>query len=158
MEHPVLELGGHLAPVRILGQGEAANEAPIGAFNPVILLPFFFLLECPLAGHRQDLILHRQAHILFLHVRQLGLNEVFLLILRNVHQGRPLGYRQGFLAPMARCLPSAQQRRQPAFQVLPVIQRIVPGSEGVPAQQCVHGLTPLVTEADVHNPHGPRHA
>ena len=43
VEHPVLELGGHLAPVRILGQGEAADEASVRAFNPVILLPFFFL-------------------------------------------------------------------------------------------------------------------
>ena len=99
VEHPVFEVGRHRAPIRILRKGEAAHEAPVRAFNPVILLPFFFLLECPLAGHRQDLVLHREAHILFLHARQLGFDEVFLLILCNVYQGRPLGHRQGFLPP-----------------------------------------------------------
>src|SRR5207344_2306596 len=67
LEHPILEVGRHPAPIRIFRKGEAAHEASVSAFDPMIFFPIFFLLECPFSGNRQDLVLHRQSHILFLH-------------------------------------------------------------------------------------------
>ena len=124
LEHPVLEVGRHPAPISIFRKCEAAHEAPVRAFGPMIFFAFFFFLECPFSGNRQDIVLHRKLHVLFLHVRQLGIDEVLLLILYSVHQGRPLGNRQGFLPPIPGRPPSSQHRRQPAFQFIPILERI----------------------------------
>ena len=47
LEHAILEVGGHLAPIRILRKREAALEASVGAFDPVIFSPRFFLITLP---------------------------------------------------------------------------------------------------------------
>ena len=64
------------APIRIFRKCEAAHEASIGAFNPMMFFPFFFLLKCPFSENRQDIVLHRKSHVRFPHARQFGLDEV----------------------------------------------------------------------------------
>ena len=76
LEHPVLEVGRHPAPIRIFRKCEVAHEASIGAFDPMMFFPFFFLLKCPFSENRQDIVLHRKSHVLFPHARQFGLDEV----------------------------------------------------------------------------------
>ena len=76
LKHPVLEVGRHLSPIRIFRKCEAAHEASVVAFDPMIVFPLFFLLKCPFSGILQDIVSHRKSHILILHVRQPGLDEV----------------------------------------------------------------------------------
>ena len=78
LEHPVCVVRRHPTPICIFGKREAAHEPPVRAFNPMIFSPLFFLFECPFARNRQNRVLYREAHILFLTARQLGLDEVFL--------------------------------------------------------------------------------
>ena len=39
----------------------------------------------------------RDLHVLFLHFRQLGLDQIFLVVFADVHQRGPFGHRHGFL-------------------------------------------------------------
>src|SRR5580765_9001767 len=68
-EHAVLVVSRHLAPIRILRKREAPHEAPVGTFDPMMLVPGGFLLVFPFAGNRQDIVLHRELDLLLLHVR-----------------------------------------------------------------------------------------
>ena len=48
----VLELSRDLLRVRVVGQGEAANEAAVGSFDAVVALVFFF--EFALTGDGEN--------------------------------------------------------------------------------------------------------
>src|ERR1051325_11130120 len=68
-EHAVLVVSRPLAPIRILRKREAPHEAPVGPFDPMMLVPGGFLLVSSFAGNRQDIVLHRKLDLLLLHIR-----------------------------------------------------------------------------------------
>ena len=96
-KHAVFELGADLRGAGIIREREAAPKAAVGAFDAVILLAFLLLLELAFAHDGQRALLRRDLHVLFLHFRQLGLDQVFLVVFADVHQRGPFGHRYVFL-------------------------------------------------------------
>ena len=52
-EHAALELRVYFVEISIVGQGEAAHERAVAAFDTVIFPFLFFLLKLPFAGDGQ---------------------------------------------------------------------------------------------------------
>src|SRR5437870_7299846 len=90
-EHAALELRVYFVEISIIGQSEAAHERAVAAFNAVIFPFLFFLLKLPFAGDGQHAVFDRDLYIFFFHLRQLGLDEIFLFIFGDVRQRRPFG-------------------------------------------------------------------
>src|SRR5438874_13393502 len=81
----VLELSLDLLRVRVVGQGEAANEAAIGAFVAMVALVFLF--EFALAGKGEHSVLDSDFDVFFLYGRQLGCKDILLNCLGYVCDG-----------------------------------------------------------------------
>src|SRR5438067_1332324 len=83
--------GCHPLPIGIIGQCEAAHEGAVTAFDAVELPFLLFLFELAFAGDSQHAILDGDLYVLPFQLGQLGLDEVFFLILGNVRQRHPIG-------------------------------------------------------------------
>ena len=130
----VLELRAHLGSVGIVRQHKAAQEAAVAPLDPVITQALVFLLERPLAAEVERAVLDRDLHVLFPDLGKFGLDDVFAVILGDVHQGSPLGNGHGLFPaaiPARRTL--AQQRGQTALKLLHLFERI-------PACDCSHSV------------------
>src|SRR6266403_1970756 len=93
-QNTVLELGLDSLCVRIVGQGEAANEAAVGAFNAMVA--FVFLFEFALPGNGEYSILYRHFDVFFLYRRQFGFDDVLLVVFGDIGNGRPVGEGEAF--------------------------------------------------------------
>src|SRR5439155_6459181 len=127
-------------------KGEAAREAAIGALHAVILPVLLLLLKHPLSRDREHIVLNRHFHVLFLDLGKLGLDEIFILILHDVHQRRPLGHRQRLvLRAVFADRRAAEQRGEPVLQFVQFPERI-PTSNSV---HTVHLLSARVHLRDL---------
>src|SRR5437868_638135 len=123
----VLELSLDLLRVRVVGQGEAANEAAIGAFDAMVALVFLF--EFALAGNGEHSVLDCDFDVLFLYGRQLGFNDIFLIVFGNVGDGRPVRDSKAFASvPLTRS--AAKNVRETILQILEFFKWF-------PASKCV---------------------
>src|SRR5882724_5918629 len=84
-EHAILELRVHFVGVGVVRDNEASLEAAVGALDAMILLVLLFLLGLAFTRDGQHAILDGDFYVLFFHFGQLGLDEVFLLVLGDVH-------------------------------------------------------------------------
>src|SRR6266478_2628793 len=103
-EHAIFELGVYFVEIGIVGQGEAAHEGAVAAFDAVIFLFLLFFLKLAFPGDGQHAIFDRDLYVFFFHIRQFGLNDIFLIILGDVRKWRP--FRQSNLFPT---IPAAQR-------------------------------------------------
>src|SRR5437764_7073289 len=131
----VLELSLDLLRVRVVGQGEAANEAAVGSFDAVVALVFFF--EFALTGDGENPVLDRDFDVLLFYSRQLGFNDVRLIVFGNVGDGRPVRDSKAFASvPLTRS--AAKNARETVLQILQFLKWF-------PAGKCVdHGFNVLI--------------
>ena len=80
-EHAVLVFGRHVIRLGVFRQGEAPFERAVSPLDAVILLTLLFLFQMALPADLQDSVLYEDFDILFLDVRQLRLDDEFLVIL-----------------------------------------------------------------------------
>src|SRR5262245_43169812 len=93
LEYTFLELGRDLFFIGIFGEGERAQKCSKGSLNPMELLFLFFLLALALTGNGKDAIFNRHFHLLLFHLRQVCLDQVFLIVFGDVHPRRPIRQR-----------------------------------------------------------------
>src|SRR6266478_2563089 len=114
-QNTVLELGLDSLCVRIVGQGEAANEAAEGAFNAMVA--FVFLFEFALTGNGEHSILDCDFDVFFLYRRQFSFNDVLFIVFGDVGKGRPVGEGEAFASvPLTRS--AAKNARETVLQIL----------------------------------------
>src|SRR5207237_7832177 len=75
-EHAALELRVYFVEISIVGQGEAAHEGAVAAFDAVIFLFLFFLLKLQFAGDDLHAVFVRDLSVFLFHLRQLGFDEL----------------------------------------------------------------------------------
>ena len=113
--------------VRIVGQGEAANEAAVGSFNAMVA--FVFLFELALTGDGEHSVLDRDFDVVFLYSRQLGLNDVFLVVFGDIGNGLPIGQSEAFT--------SITLTRSAAKNIRETVLQILEFFKWFPASKCV---------------------
>src|SRR5919197_809784 len=90
-QQTILEFRLYFAGIGIVRQSEAAQEGAVAAFDAVIFPFLLFFFELAFAGDGQNAVLDCDLYVFFFHLRQLGLDEIFLLIFGDVRQRRPVG-------------------------------------------------------------------
>jgi hypothetical protein len=90
-EDAIFELCVYLVEISVVGQGKAAHEGAVAAFDSVILLFLLFLFKLPFARDGQHAVFDCNFYVFFSHLGQLSLDEIFLVIFGNVRQGRSFG-------------------------------------------------------------------
>src|SRR6266513_6531289 len=146
LEHAVLELRSHLLPISVLREGEAARKAPVRTLDSVILPVLFLLLKHPLSRNREHIVLNCHLHILLLDLGKLGLDEIFFVILYDVHQRRPLGHSHRFvLGAIFTDRRTTEQGGEPGLQLVQFLEWI-PTCNGVHAvllfSICLYSIDP----------------
>jgi hypothetical protein len=145
VQNPILEIGGDVRRVDIIGQRKTALETAVGPLDPVESLPLVFLLGFSLARDLQGPVFDPHFKVFLLHLGHLGLHEVFAILFDDVDQGRPIADRQRFLA----IRPCGHQLIHAGLQVLDLANRVpavsnspklqvVGTSERIPLGQCAH--------------------
>ena len=111
-----LELCVYLVEISVVGQGKAAHEGAVAAFDSVILLFLLFLFKLPFARDGQHAVFDCNFYVFFSHLGQLSLDEIFLVIFGNVRQGRSF-WQRDFLWNLAPFLHPASLARvvSPSF-------------------------------------------
>ncbi len=96
-QEAVLELGGDILALSSLGEGKAALKCAVTSFDAVKAAARCLLLEFALARDANGAVFQLHFHILLLHLRQLGLDRVFLFALLDIDQRAPFGARDRFI-------------------------------------------------------------
>src|SRR4051794_14888300 len=89
LEHSVVERGDDLAGVDALGQRQRAAELAERALEAEEALLLALVLEVALAGDRQRAVGELDGHVLLLHPGKVGLEQVVVLALDQVHGRHP---------------------------------------------------------------------
>ena len=127
----ILEFCLDLLRVRIVGQSEAANEAAVGSFDPMVALVFLF--EFAFTGNSEHSILDCDLDVAFFYCRQLGFNNVFLIVFGNIGDRRPVGDSEAFTS-VSLTWSASKNARETVLQVLEFLKWF-------PAGKCVdHGF------------------
>src|SRR5437762_1153036 len=124
------ELGFHLAGVGVIRQRETSHKGPVGALDAVIFSLLLLLFELAFTGNGEDAIFNGDFYLLLFYVRQLCLDDVFLVVLGNVRERRPIG--DGELFAFAAAGWRATKETGEA------ILHIFHFGEWLPAGECVH--------------------
>src|SRR5215472_3681709 len=90
VEHAVLEIRFHVVAVDMRWQAEAPHKPAIRPFGSVEAFGFLFLLLLAFTFDRQHVPIEFDLHVLFLHIRQVGLDDVLFLRFLNVNRWRPV--------------------------------------------------------------------
>src|SRR5437762_14085899 len=126
-EHAVLEFSFHSISIGQVGKSETANETAIGAFHSMVFLLCLFLLELAFAGDREDAVLDCHFYVFLFHVRQLGLDDVFLVIFGNVGERLPIS--ESDIISFSSVRAASEETRKPVFYVCQ--------SHWFPAGECI---------------------
>src|SRR5437868_995292 len=87
-EQAVFKFSMYLLRINVTWKREVAVEFPVEAFGPKIAAAFLLLLF-PLARDVQHAVFERNIDILFRKPRQLSPEDIFIIILEDVHRGTP---------------------------------------------------------------------
>src|SRR5713226_1693804 len=90
-QHTILIIGLDGFRFHGVGQREAAAEGAIGAFDAQIVVFVHVLLKLAFAANGEDVVLHADVQVLRIHVRQVGLDDQFILGLIDVDGRSPRG-------------------------------------------------------------------
>jgi hypothetical protein len=88
-EDTVGELCGDAVAIGIFGEGEAAGEAPVAAFDKVVASGVAFPFELPFAFHGEHSVADDDFDVSGGNVRQFGGEVVALLIFRDIDRRAP---------------------------------------------------------------------
>src|ERR1051325_2557471 len=97
-QQTVSEFSVYLGSIGIIRHAKASHEASICSFDAMILPAFFILLDLSLALNLEDAILQRDLHVVFVYLRQFCRDQVFLVILCDVHERGPFRRRDILLS------------------------------------------------------------
>src|SRR5438132_2572827 len=91
LQYAVFELSHDLGWIRIFGYGERTLKGAEEAFEPMEFSLLFFLLGSALAGNVKNAVFDCDFNVILLHLGQVSLEQILMIILGDVHQGRPIG-------------------------------------------------------------------
>jgi len=129
-KNALFELVLHVAGVRVIRQREAPHKRPVGALDAVIFFLLLLLFELAFTGNGEDTIFNGDFYVLLFYVRQLCLDDVFLVVLGNVREWRPIGDGELFAIAAAGGRPTKETGE--------AILHIFHLGEWLPAGECVH--------------------
>src|SRR5712664_316602 len=90
-QHAIVIVGLYGVRLYGVGQREAAAERAIGALDAQIVVLVRLGVELAFAANGEDVVLHTDVQVLRIHIRQVGLNDQFMLGFVDVDGRGPRG-------------------------------------------------------------------
>src|SRR5207247_9592000 len=91
LQYAVMKLSHDLVWIRLFGYGERTLKGDEEAFEPMEFSLLFFLLGSALAGNVKNAVFDCYFNVILLHLGQVSLEQILMINLGDVHQGRPIG-------------------------------------------------------------------